>query len=1213
MASTPIPLVDVAAPVPTRRPVQRGSTFSLGGGRCISSDSHPLGSLEDLRTHYFGCLRYDQRDSFWNDQQNWDRPNGAVRLADEAQPQIPWSRQEHSVEFVKYASALRVKGDLKRVEIVRSALAGSPTKLVENVATSGKAWRAMLVSSDKTNGSPPTNSEERQITAVEDYLEDLEESSMTAVERVIHRYKKKHEAKPRTPTQNLLNMAMQDNIYNLKRDVKAQAIFMQPLQQLQVKEELAKSGLKDALRGMMVPLQMQIHDEVYKGQFPDQHLSIEKLLSDEFIKLSEYYENDTAVWKAHSGLDSPAGKVQTDESSESDENADGPLPPDQNTIRYFHIASNNMVWVKGAMETYFGEEGAKMVLKDELWKGQEHGSFDDTIAHSRYLRCLCERFSTDPMRSFLDESQHNMVLFMPYLHWDTDRNRSRMADIIEEATEAFERRQREETWKEKQERTNHRPATGKWCTPCLPRVSHKDYMDYYPLTKAQKEEAVREVRMARKIEDILWYKVRQEWARRRKERIARDPTNASRFTQMELDLQLDMVGKHCRLKPKNALAKYLADAARLFEAMYSFKDQKVLEEYLFPHPSVDGHHLHPRRTLDQSYFWKLKSTRRRDRDQVVYRHTLAEFPHRLHDDKHRLRLLPVARPPALRSQNTNDGVNATPRKGGHENGGVKATSRNDGHDEGCTEKRQSTETWRWTGHTKYEDDHGCEQCTSDICKVARVVMVDQLWMWILDKNTILTCFPKRFGADVKDPSGVHYSIRRRLCDQTNPSNHVRSVFDLALIILDECFDTFFDRTRTPDKRPQANRQAIALRHLQDLMKNLHRSISCSFDGDMIPPTLLTLLDVGRESELQQEIRDIIDELDMMSNVAEQQEKMVKRFIKIAEDILSSGRSKGSKRREEQDSEQLASGKHAAERREEEAAQLRVFKKRAADLKSDMAMRLKELSGLKKSAESTAMNVDNLLNLKQQQAGVVQAYQAVMQGRTTVKQGKAIMVFTVLTIIFLPMSFFTSLFGMNNIELQGGPSNSTNSSGNGTSSDSSGASNSNTTTDSSYDPPGLTAALGVIPNFQATTFLSQFVLMLGISVALITFVLLVAFDNRIRRTCRLLWRFAVVLIKIAYHYIKLQLMANFEDSKDSKGTTTSILKPYQFRELEDPKLGARNGRLEKLKNTKDNIVMAQHDKVRRWNETRDQLIQAAQVAGKADGRKRQSLQAPTSVL
>lgn len=45
-------------------------------------------------------------------------------------------------------------------------------------------------------------------------------------------------------------------------------------------------------------------------------------------------------------------------------------------------------------------------------------------------------------------------------------------------------------------------------------------------------------------------------------------------------------------------------------------------------------------------------------------------------------------------------------------------------------------------------------------------------------------------------------------------------------------------------------------------------------------------------------------------------------------------------------------------------------------------------------------VNDLLSLKQQQASVVQAYEAMKQGEETVRQGKAIMVFTVVTIIFV---------------------------------------------------------------------------------------------------------------------------------------------------------------------------------------------------------------------
>jgi len=45
-------------------------------------------------------------------------------------------------------------------------------------------------------------------------------------------------------------------------------------------------------------------------------------------------------------------------------------------------------------------------------------------------------------------------------------------------------------------------------------------------------------------------------------------------------------------------------------------------------------------------------------------------------------------------------------------------------------------------------------------------------------------------------------------------------------------------------------------------------------------------------------------------------------------------------------------------------------------------------------------VDDLIVLKQQQASIVQAYQAMKEGEETMKQGKAILLFTIMTVVFV---------------------------------------------------------------------------------------------------------------------------------------------------------------------------------------------------------------------
>lgn len=241
----------------------------------------------------------------------------------------------------------------------------------------------------------------------------------------------------------------------------------------------------------------------------------------------------------------------------------------------------------------------------------------------------------------------------------------------------------------------------------------------------------------------------------RSRRIFQEPTKI--FNGVETD-------EHGVLQPGTLLAQVLVKAARLYEQMTTYPDQQILEEYLFKDPP-----LHPRRTLDQAYFWRLRNTRLRDRDQVVYRHTNAVFAHRY-------------------QPHPRDGL---------ENRGSKNPLVNH-----SLHTKQAGEELAWTRHGQYEERNGCDQCNEDIKKVSRAIMVDQLWLWVLDRNTILTCFSQRYGMSEKDPSGVHQAIRTRVKSRSNPDNHVHSIFDLALIILDECFDAFFNRTKTADARPQ---------------------------------------------------------------------------------------------------------------------------------------------------------------------------------------------------------------------------------------------------------------------------------------------------------------------------------------------------------------------------------------------------------------------------
>lgn len=131
------------------------------------------------------------------------------------------------------------------------------------------------------------------------------------------------------------------------------------------------------------------------------------------------------------------------------------------------------------------------------------------------------------------------------------------------------------------------------------------------------------------------------------------------------------VDKQGRLAIRRPLGQYILDAARLYEGMANYREKKQLEKYIGRDPP-----LHPRRTLDQAYHWTLNSTKKRDRDQVVYRAT------------------------------------TTPPDEYHV---------------------YDPEAGKWPDHEDFEIEGECVECRSRIRKVSRVIiMVDQLWMWVLD-------------------------------------------------------------------------------------------------------------------------------------------------------------------------------------------------------------------------------------------------------------------------------------------------------------------------------------------------------------------------------------------------------------------------------------------------------------------------------------------------
>lgn len=177
---------------------------------------------------------------------------------------------------------------------------------------------------------------------------------------------------------------------------------------------------------------------------------------------------------------------------------------------------------------------------------------------------------------------------------------------------------------------------------------------------------------------------------------------------------------------------------------------------------------------------------------------------------------------------------------------------------------------------------------------------------------------------------------------------------------------------------QTNKQAIAFKHLWQLSERLTGIYQSGVEDKVDPALILALLNVTPEAELQREIRDIIDELDIILHIAKQQNDMITRFVKLASQIVDADVDKYTKDVDAQTTHKVPHGDlgRSSSQKEKEEQQLlahnatlklllqqqSAFKSHSEDLLSEIKDRIEELSGLKKSAESTAQNVSTSIRL-----------------------------------------------------------------------------------------------------------------------------------------------------------------------------------------------------------------------------------------------------------
>ncbi|THC99661.1 hypothetical protein EYZ11_000822 [Aspergillus tanneri] len=292
----------------------------------------------------------------------------------------------------------------------------------------------------------------------------------------------------------------------------------------------------------------------------------------------------------------------------------------------------------------------------------------------------------------------------------------------------------------------------------------------------------------------------------------------------------------------------------------------------------------------------------------------------------------------------------------------------------------------------------------------KVLMVDQLWLWIVDRGTVVSFFPKQEATTAESKLYEQTNLYNSIYNELNGdlARRFETAGDLAALIVLHAVTVLLDRTLHHDLQ--------VLRIFEESISILTESMTKSFkrfrsrgfitrpaDCNKTPDgkTMTTAERNERDHRVASqnredlstllELRDIVDELGTILKLLEQQTTTIKTMSSYFE----------------------------------ERGYGKFFIAAALDRLDDYRNQVLEM---KENAHSAQKAVENLLDLKQKQANVDEARMARWQAEVTQDQSQSVMsdYATSLTARnrFLPLSFFTSLFGINVREWSGESENLT---------------------------------------------------------------------------------------------------------------------------------------------------------------------------------------------
>jgi CorA-like Mg2+ transporter protein len=185
---------------------------------------------------------------------------------------------------------------------------------------------------------------------------------------------------------------------------------------------------------------------------------------------------------------------------------------------------------------------------------------------------------------------------------------------------------------------------------------------------------------------------------------------------------------------------------------------------------------------------------------------------------------------------------------------------------------------------------------------------------------------------------------------------------------------------------QTNEEAETFFYLKTKFQQLSKTNKARDRNENLRALLDELLDITDEVDMLNEVKDIHDELYMISQVFDQQLNVLNQMGDLLE-------------------------YRPADSLDPEVPVTPHVIKKWKKLQIEIEQRRDRLAEMDANAHRTYKNINNLFDMKQRQANVLEAHYSRKVAQDSGRQSTTIMVFTIVTIVFLPLSFMSSFFAI----------------------------------------------------------------------------------------------------------------------------------------------------------------------------------------------------------